>query len=86
MENIIFCQSCGMPLDSEAAKGTEQNGLKNNEYCKYCYEDGTFKKPEMKLEDMKNTVETQMKKLNLPVYTIQRAINILPVLKRWKNS
>lgn len=86
MENRIFCQSCGMPLDSEALKGTEQNGLKSNEYCKYCYENGSFKKPDMTLEGMKNTVETQMKKLNLPAYTIQRAVNILPVLKRWKNS
>jgi hypothetical protein len=86
MENIVLCQSCGMPLDKEEVKGTEQNGLKNEEYCKYCYEDGGFKKPNMNLEDMKDTVATQMKRLKLPIYTIQKAINILPTLSRWKNK
>lgn len=83
MENIALCQSCGIPLDKEEIKGTEQNGLKNEEYCKYCYESGSFKKPNMNLEDMKDAVSTQMKKLKLPIYTIQKAINILPTLKRW---
>ncbi|MBG6109615.1 hypothetical protein IWX84_000474 [Flavobacterium sp. CG_9.10] len=86
MENIVLCQSCGMPLDKEELKGTEQNGFKNEEYCKYCYENGNFKKPTMNLEDMKDTVSTQMKKLKLPIYTIQKAINILPTLKRWNGK
>ncbi|MET0760463.1 MAG: zinc ribbon domain-containing protein [Flavobacterium sp.] len=86
MENITFCQSCGMPLDKEEAKGTEHNGLKSNEYCKYCYENGAYKNQKMNLEDMKNTVETQMKKMKFAEHTIQRAVNILPVLKRWKNT
>lgn len=82
----MFCQSCGLPLDTEEVKGSEPSGLKNNEYCKYCYENGTFKNPKMNLDDMKNTVETQMKKLKLPEYSIQKAINLLPALKRWKKS
>lgn len=86
MENKIICQSCGMPLDTEAVKGTEKNGLKSNEYCKYCYEDGTFKNPKMKLEDMENNVKNQMKKLELHEYAIQKAVNILPALKRWKSN
>lgn len=86
MENIALCQSCGMPLDKEEVKGTEQNGFKNEEYCKYCYENGAFKKPNMNLEDMKDNVSTQMKKLKLPIYTIQKAINILPTLKRWNGK
>lgn len=86
MENIVLCQSCGMPLGSEQAKGTEQNGLKNEQYCKYCYENGSFKKPNINLEKMKDLVSTEMKKLKLPIYTIQKAINILPTLSRWKNK
>jgi hypothetical protein len=86
MENIGLCQSCGMPLSNEEVKGTEQNGFKNEQYCKYCYENGAFKKPNMNLEDMKDTVSTQMKRLKLPIYTIQKAINILPTLSRWKNK
>ena len=86
MENaIFFCQSCGMPLTTEDTKGTENNGQKTNDYCKYCYEDSHFKKPDMNLEQMKNTVKMHMEKKNLPIYIIQKALNILPVLKRWKN-
>lgn len=36
-----FCQSCGMPL-SEEVFGTNADGSKNDEYCVYCYKDGTF--------------------------------------------
>jgi len=86
MENKIICQSCSMPLDTEDVKGTEKNGLKSNEYCKYCYEDGVFKHPKMNLDEMKNNVQNQMKKLELHQYAIQKAVNILPILKRWKSK
>ena len=86
MENKTICQSCGMPLDTEAVKGTEKNCLKSNEYCKYCYEDGVFTDPKMNLEDMENNVKNQMKKLKLHEYAIQKAVNILPALKRWKSN
>lgn len=86
MENVTFCQSCGMPLDKESQKGNDKNGLKTDEYCKYCYEYGAFKNPKMNLEDMKNTVETQMKKLNIPHNVIKKAVNILPALGRWRNK
>jgi hypothetical protein len=86
MENTHFCQSCGMPLTTEDAKGTENNGQKTNDYCRYCYEDSHFKNPDMNLEEMKNTVKMHMEKKNLPIYMVQKALNILPTLKRWKNK
>jgi Fe-S cluster assembly ATPase SufC len=85
MENYTLCQSCGMPLNKEEVKGTEKNGLKTDDYCKYCYENGAFKNPEMNLEDMKKNVQNQMKKMQLHENVIQKAVNILPVLKRWKS-
>ncbi|QIH37996.1 hypothetical protein G7A72_03925 [Flavobacterium sp. Sr18] len=86
MENKIICQSCGMQMDTEAVKGTEKNGLKSNEYCKYCYEDGVFTNPKMNLEDIETNVKNQMKKLELHEYAIQKAVNTLPALKRWKSN
>jgi len=85
MENYTLCQSCGMPLNKEEVKGTEKNGLKTDDYCKYCYENGTFKNPDINLEDMKKNVQNQMKKMQLHENVIQKAVNILPVLKRWKS-
>lgn len=86
MENMKYCQSCGMPLKTNDVKGTEENGLKNNEYCMYCYDKGVFKNPSTNLDEMKNTVETQMKKSKLPNYMIKKAVNMLPALKRWNRK
>lgn len=85
MENKIICQSCGMPIDTDSMKGTEKNGSKSNQYCKYCYENGAFKHPNIILEDMQKNVKNQMKKLELHDQAIQKAINLLPELKRWKS-
>ena len=85
MDNVTFCQSCGMPLNKEEVKGTEKNGLITDEYCKYCYENGAFKNPDMNLEDMKKNVQNQMKKMQLHENVIQKAVTILPALKRWQS-
>ena len=37
----LICQCCGMPLD-DATVSREQSGERNEEYCKWCYADGTF--------------------------------------------
>lgn len=38
-----FCQCCGMPMgDTDELYGTNADGSKNQEYCKYCFEDGKF--------------------------------------------
>lgn len=84
MEIQILCQSCGMPLNIDSIKGTKENGLRSDEYCKYCYENGEFKDPNMNLEDMENNVKAQMKKLDLQEFAIQKAIDILPTLSRWR--
>lgn len=86
MKNKIFCQSCSMPLDSEDLLGTEKNGAKNHEYCKYCYQDGSFINPAMTLEQMKELVKTQMQKMKMDSGLISRAVNTLPTLKRWKKE
>lgn len=86
MENKLFCQSCSMPLDTEALKGTEKNGNKSNEYCLYCYENGAFINPNMTLDEMKVIVKTQMAKMNLPDSLIDKSIQLLPDLKRWNNK
>ncbi len=80
----MFCQSCTMPIDNMGNRGTEKNGEKSSEYCKYCYEDGRFTEPDMTLEKMKTIVTTQMQKMNLPAELVQKSLNSLPYLKRWQ--
>ena len=37
-----ICQSCAMPLTSDDLLGTNKDGSVNNDYCKYCYDNGEF--------------------------------------------
>jgi len=43
-ENMIFCQSCMMPMNQGEGEeyGTEKDGSKSSDYCSYCYKDGGF--------------------------------------------
>ena len=47
----LICQCCGMPLE-DATTSKEPDGAFNEEYCKWCYTDGTFKytSPEQLIE------------------------------------
>lgn len=85
MEPKLFCQSCTMPIDNIADRGTEKDGSMNSEYCKYCYQNGALVNPHMTLEEMKSLVVTQMKKMNLPPDIIEKSVKSLPYLKRWRN-
>lgn len=86
MENKISCQSCSIPLDATALQGTDKDGLKSKEYCKYCFDDGAFNNPELNLEQMKINVNNKLKKLAINEDSIQKTVNNLPLLKRWKSS
>ena len=37
----LICQCCGMPLEDEMI-GRNQDGTLNENYCRWCYADGTF--------------------------------------------
>jgi hypothetical protein len=85
MEPKLFCQSCTMPIDNIADRGTEKDGGKSIEYCKYCYQNGALVNPKMTFEEMKSLVITQMKKMDLPPAIIDKSVKSLPYLKRWRN-
>ena len=38
----LICQCCGMPLD-DPTTSKEPDGAFNEEYCKWCYDGGTFR-------------------------------------------
>ena len=37
----LVCQCCGMPLD-DAVIGRDRDGALNEDYCQWCYADGTY--------------------------------------------
>lgn len=38
----LYCQSCGMPMQTADLFGTNADGSLNQDYCCYCYKDGAF--------------------------------------------
>ena len=38
----LICQCCGMPIDDDSILGRDKDGALNDEYCKWCYADGTY--------------------------------------------
>lgn len=81
-----ICQSCSMPLDNQEMLGSEKDGSKNPEYCKYCYRDGAFINPNMSLKEMTSLVKKQMRNMNIAQDTIDLAVNSLPHLKRGRSK
>ena len=60
MDDKKRCQSCGMPL-AEGYYGTQVDGdATHDEYCKFCYQNGSFTRPDLTLEDMIQLSVTNM--------------------------
>ena len=81
-----FCQSCTLPLENIEDRRTERDGSKSDSYCKYCYQNGAFTKPDMTLDQMMEMSKNQMLKQKLPENIIQLSMNMMPGLKRWKTA
>ena len=85
--NHTFCQSCGMPIDAPALRGTERGGTPSEHYCKYCYQEGAFT-GEMTMEEMIDFCTPMMVRAN-PELTPEQAraqmAQFFPSLLRWRN-
>lgn len=80
-----FCQSCGMPLTDDVL-GTNKDGSKHDEYCKYCYDEGAFQ-GEMSVEQMADFCAKIMfkEKPDQDLNKLQtETLAFLKTLKRWQ--
>lgn len=92
MMETKFCQSCGMPLDSEKVCGTNADGSLNDDYCVYCYQQGKFMQDctmDEMIEHCAQFVEEFNKDSERKV-TKEEAIagmkEFFPTLKRWQTK
>lgn len=90
MNEMLICQSCGMPLENEKMKGTTKDGSISDEYCVYCFALGAFT-AEMTMEEMIETNLEYLDEWNASIganMTKEEATEqlrvFLPTLKRWK--
>ena len=79
----LFCQCCGMPLYDDAVISRETDGAFNEDYCKWCYADGTYTYGDMDdLIDVcvRHMVNESFSEAQARAYLKQ----LLPTLDYWK--
>ncbi|MBE6740710.1 MAG: helix-turn-helix domain-containing protein [Ruminococcaceae bacterium] len=78
----LICQCCGMPLD-DAIISREKDGTLNEEYCKWCYADGTYTYSNM--DDLINICIPHMAKEGFTEEQARAYMkDMLPKLDYWK--
>ena len=86
----LFCNSCGMPLINDAHQGTCTDGSLSDEYCCWCYKNGSFTQDytmDEMIEHCAGFVEEFNKDAEKPVTKEQAIENMklfFPTLNRWK--
>lgn len=79
----LVCQCCGMPLEDDSIIGHNKDGSLNEDYCKWCYADGTYT-----YSDMDNLIDVCVKHMVGENFTEEQAReymkNMLPHLDYWK--
>ena len=78
----LYCQCCGMPLD-DTILGRDKDGALNEDYCKWCYADGTYT-----YSDMDELIEVCVPNMTGQGFTAEQARAYLrqelPKLDYWK--
>ena len=78
----LICQCCGMPLEDEII-GREKDGALNEDYCKWCYADGTYT-----YSDMDELIDVCVRHMVGENFTEEQARSYmkakLPKLDYWK--
>ena len=82
MENKL-CQSCGMPMTLSEQYGINKDGSINTDYCKYCFEDGSFK-DKVTMEEYIEICAKYGKQAGMSNEEMkEHCKNLFPTLKRW---
>ena len=78
----FICQCCGMPLD-DAIISRNQDGTRNEDYCKWCYADGTYTYSDM--DDLINVCVRHMVNDDFSEEQARAYMEqLLPTLDYWK--
>lgn len=88
----VFCQSCGMPMQTADQFGTNADGSANQEYCCYCYKGGSFTNDLTMDEMIAHNIQylDEFNKDSNTKFSKEEAIaqmkQFFPHLKRWKTT
>lgn len=82
-----ICQSCGMPLQNDPNQGgTEADGSISDQFCGFCFKDGSFLDEGISLsEKINKNIQIAVTKLKMDEDKARTlAESIIPYLDRWK--
>lgn len=86
----LYCQSCGMPMQTADLFGTNADGSLNQDYCCYCYKAGEFLQ-DCTMDEMINHCIKYLDEFNgaggaklSKEEAIAQMHQYFPTLKRWK--
>lgn len=79
----LICQCCGMPMEDDEIIGRDCDGALNEDYCKWCYADGTYT-----YSNMDDLIEVCVQNMAKEGFTQEQARTylkgLLPTLDYWK--
>lgn len=79
----LICQCCGMPLEDDTMIGRNGDGTLNEDYCKWCYADGTYT-----YSDMDELIDVCVKNMVNDSFSEEQARSymkeLFPKLDYWK--
>lgn len=79
----LVCQCCGMPLEDDSIIGHNNDGTLNEDYCKWCYANGTYTYHDM--DDLIDVCVKNMVSDNVAKEQARSYIkDLLPKLDYWK--
>ena len=77
-----------MPMADDELFGTNADGSKNEDYCKYCFKDGEFTS-DMSMDEMMNFCIDKMCEVHPDFDKAEASAmmkEVFPKLKRWAND
>lgn len=81
----LICQCCGMPLEDDEIISRDADGTPNEDYCKWCYADGTYTYSNM--DDLIDVCVGHMVNENFSEEQARAYMKqILPKLDYWKRQ
>jgi len=80
------CQSCGIPINKAAGRGTNADGSESLMYCSYCYVDGAFVQPDWTAADMQAYASKKLQQYGLPAMMADAMTKGINKLERWRKE
>lgn len=82
-----YCQSCAMPMgETDEMYGINQDGSKNLDYCKYCFENGDFT-AQCSMDEMIEFCVPHMADSGMSEDEARKMMSeVFPMLKRWAEN